>query len=152
MIRGDKEKVSLYLSGGVMKRFRDWCFIKHGSIYGALSFELENAMNAWLAVSKDQGSTHTRYGTRAIELNRKIIDCLKKEYRYETLSGVTIAKSQLDEAILAIDGCTDRRSINDRIKLLKSKRCIKEAEDSTRMYKRYKFLSDSEYLEKEQMQ
>jgi hypothetical protein len=89
---------------------------------------------------KSRVSTHARYTIRALELNQRIVNWLRNRYQYETLSGVTIAKSTLEEAIIALDGCIDQRSINARITLLKSERCIKESDDSNKVYRRYKFL------------
>jgi hypothetical protein len=147
---GDKGKYNFYLSTGIMRRFKDMAYLKHGAIYGALSSELEAAMNQRIVDFRNGGSTHTHFAPKAVDLKNRLIGWLKEKYKFENLDGIRIAKPMLVEAIIAVEGVTDSRPINDRIKLLKSTNCIKESEDSNKLNKRYIFVLDSDYLKKEE--
>jgi hypothetical protein len=96
-------------------------------------------------------STHTHFAPKALELRNKIIDDLRAKYNFENLGEVTIAKSMLDEAIIAVESVADHRAINNRIELLKSKGYIKESEDSNKLTKRYIFILNSEHMKKQEM-
>lgn len=98
---------------------------------------------------RNGGNTHTHFPSKALELRNRIIEWLKTNYKYEDLEAVTIAKPMLVNAIIATEGCTDRRTVTSRIDLLISKRCIRESEDSDKLNKRYVFILDSKYLNKE---
>jgi hypothetical protein len=95
--------------------------------------------------------THTQNSAKALELKNKIINWLISSKQYEDLDEVRIPKPMLAQGITAVEGCTDDRTIKNRIHLLVSKNCIKESEDSDKLNKRYIFILDCEYLKKQDM-
>jgi hypothetical protein len=151
VMRGDKEKCNFYLSAGTVRRFRDMCYLKHGCVYGALAFELENLMEKDLADFKNGSSTHTQNNVKALELKHKIMEWLISTKQIEDLYKVIISKSMLAQAITAVEGCTDDRTIRGRIHILVSKNCIKESEDSDKLNRRYTFVLGGDYLKKEEI-
>lgn len=137
---GDKEKCNFYLSSDIMREFKDMCFIKHGSKYGSVAFELEILMNWGISEFKNGGITHTQKGSKALELKRKLMNWLISSKGYQDLHQVRIPIKTLYEGITDIEGCTDRRTIKSRIHLLVSKKCIKESEDSDEQSRMYTFI------------
>jgi hypothetical protein len=96
-------------------------------------------------------STHAQFPSndKVMRLKNKIMNYLKNKYRFESFEDVKIAKPMLVEAIIAVEGVSDKRSVSDRIILLKIN-CIKESEDSDKLNKRYMFIPDVKYSNKEQ--
>jgi hypothetical protein len=151
---GDKEKFNFYLSGDIMREFKDMCFLKHGSLYGAVAFELEKSMNRSISEFKNGDNTHTQKGSHALELRNRIIEWLKINYRYGDLHDVNVPRKHLTQAITAIEDKTDIRTINSRIDLLMSNQYIEEyhdpeAIDNKKSVKKYRFKISEQELNRE---
>ena len=149
MSRGNSEdSVTLKISRRTYKLIKLFISEREKGIFkkGMIREVVENAVLRHIT----QHDTHAHFHKdsskmKALDLKQKIIDHLISKYRYESLDSVRIAKRQLMEAIIAVEGCTDSRAINGRINLLKSKSCIKESDN-----KLFIFLSDSNNMKKEE--
>jgi hypothetical protein len=68
---------------------------------------------------------------RAFDLKDRVIKWLIETYYPEGLSDKIIIERHLKEAIMSVENLTDKRPIANRIQLLLSKKCIKNAFDTT---------------------
>jgi hypothetical protein len=100
-------------------------------------------MNERFAAFKNgEGTQAFKFCSKGIGFKNRIMDHLVSKYRYDlSFEVIIIAKSILTEAIIDVEGVSDKRRINSRIDLLKSKNCIKESDDSDPQHKRYIFVS-----------
>jgi hypothetical protein len=111
----DKEALHVLISKEVMRKFREIVKMKHENLRGALSYEVEQALQAWIAA-------HTK-GTqilaskanpqpRTVRVWEQVKQFLKERYGYAGLvTGVQIPKAHVIEAIACLRG-DDRRTID----------------------------------------
>jgi hypothetical protein len=115
-----KKKVNLYLDGELWEEFKKLAFMKHGNFHGALSWELEQALRAWLAahrarVESAQGAqatlqaSHVNPPPRTAKVWAQVKEYLRGRFGYEVVvSGVQIPRKHLIEAIVAVRGGQER--------------------------------------------
>ncbi len=125
-----KRKVNLFIEDKLWDEFKRLAFSKHENFHGALSYELEQAIQSWLA-------QHTQNHTKQLVVNKvnpqpkvyrvfaQVKDFLKQHYGYAAIvPGQQIPKKHLVEAIASIRGLDDRtvdKWMNNflRLKLIK---------------------------------
>lgn len=125
-----KIKVNLFIEDKLWDEFKRLAFSKHENFHGALSYELEQAIQSWLA-------QHTQNHTKQLVVNKvnpqpkvyrifaQVKDFLKQHYGYAAIvPGQQIPKKHLIEAIACIRG-PDERTVEKwmnnflRLKLIK---------------------------------
>lgn len=105
-----KRKVNLYVEERLWEEFKRLSFSKHGKFHGALSGELEQAIQSWLA-------QHTQNHTKQLVVNKvnpqpkvyrvfaQVKEYLKQRYGYAAIvPGQQVPRKHLVEAIAAIRG------------------------------------------------
>jgi len=125
-----RKKISLFLEQDIWTEFKRLAFQKHENFHGALSRELEQALQTWIA-------QHTQNHTRQLVINKvnpqpKIFEvfneikvCLMKKYGYAALvPGQQMPKVHLRDAIMAVRGL-DYRTVNKWMGLLTKYKLIK---------------------------
>lgn len=125
-----KKKVNLFIEEGIWAEFKRLAFQKHENFHGALSYELEQALQAWLA-------QHTQKHTKPLIPNSinpqprvavtfsQVKNYLKQQYGYVAIvPGQQVPRVHLREAIMAIRG-TDYRTVNKWMGLFTKFKLIK---------------------------
>jgi hypothetical protein len=143
---GDKDNVQLkvWVSRSCLKNIRTLIQAKYPKyIKGLLSLEVENAINRYTSAERKglpDVSTHTQITKsgrqfitvkqenshqRALELNKRVANWLMaKPYEYASLKNVL--DKHLKEAIMVVEDVKDKRTLDNRIRLLTSNECIKK--------------------------
>lgn len=106
--------VYIYVDERLWDEFRRLAFMKHDAFHGVLSYELEQAIQAWLA-------QHTHKNTQILVPNKvnpqpkvykvfnQVKEYLKQTYGYAAIvAGQQVPKVHLQSAIMAIRGADDR--------------------------------------------
>lgn len=125
-----KKKVNLFIEEGIWAEFKRLAFQKHENFHGALSYELEQALQAWLA-------QHTQKHIKPLIPNSinpqprvavtfsQVKNYLKQQYGYVAIvPGQQVPRAHLREAIMAIRG-TDYRTVNKWMGLFTKFKLIK---------------------------
>lgn len=125
-----KKKVNIFIDEELWAEFKRLAFQKHENFHGALSYEVEQAFQAWLA-------HHTQKHTKPLIPNSinpqprvarifsQVRDYLKQQYGYVSLiPGQQVPKPHLRDAIMAVRG-TDYRTVNKWMGLFTKFKLIK---------------------------
>jgi hypothetical protein len=125
-----RKTVSIRLNEKLWGEFKQLVYAKHGDFYGALSYEVEQAIQAWLA-------THTQNHTKQLATNKvnpvpraypifqQVKAYLKEKFGYGAIvSGQQIPRVHLVEAIAAIRG-NDERTIQKWMQTFQKFKLIK---------------------------
>lgn len=116
-VKKEKKKVNLYLDGELWEEFKKLAFMKHGNFHGALSWELEQALRAWLAAHRARAesaqaplqASHVNPPPRTAKVWAQVKEYLRERFGYEVvISGVQIPRKHLIEAIIAVRGGQER--------------------------------------------
>jgi len=132
MFKVPKGKVSIhvYVNEQIWKEFKRLAFQKHENFHGAISYELEQAIQSWIA-------QHTQNHTNPLVANsinpqpnvytvfQKVKEYLKQTYGYGAIvSGQQIPKIHLHNAIMIIRG-SDPRTVAKWMNLFQKFKLIK---------------------------
>jgi hypothetical protein len=125
-----RKTVSIRVDGSLWEEFKRLAYAKHGDFYGAISHELEQAIQVWLA-------QHTQNHTKQLAVNKinpqprvfqvfgQVKAYLKEKYGYAALvQGQQIPKVHLTDAIMVLRG-PDYRTVNKWMGLFLKYKLIK---------------------------
>lgn len=117
MEKANKTSVHIYINTGLWVQFKRLTFQKHENFHGAISTEVEQALQAWLA-------QHTQNHTRQLVVNKinpqprvfivfnQVKEYLKEKYGYAALvPGQQVPKKHIVDAIMNLRG-PDYRTVN----------------------------------------
>jgi hypothetical protein len=133
VVKEEKGQFNLFISRNVIDRFKRMVALKYQTIeHGLVSYEAEQALNAWLAMigtqtqSTQAGLTNKKGNPIPVIHNLKaaIKDYLMNTGRYQD-EPQFVPDKLLVEAISAIKG-TDLRTLKKWTKLLQQYDCIKQ--------------------------
>lgn len=120
-----KNKIGLYviIDHKLYEELKRLAFSKHGTLKGALSREVEEALRYWLALERKKEKIFSDVGSdgnpKVYKVFSKVKEYLNKKYGLFLTSGSKISGKYLIEAISFIRGSTERtinRWIKDFIK------------------------------------
>lgn len=125
-----KKRVTVHINVELWEEFKRLAFQKHENFHGALSYELEQAIQAWLA-------QHTQNHTKPLVLNsvnpqpsvfkvfNQVKNYLKQTYGYAAIvPGQQVPKAHLQNAIIAVRG-SDYRTVNKWMNLFLKFKLVK---------------------------
>jgi hypothetical protein len=125
----DKTALHVLINKEVARRFRELVKMKHENLRGALSYEVEQALQAWLAAHTSGTQVllkKTNPQPRTARVWEQVKQFLKERYGYVALgAGAQVPKAHVIEAIACLRG-DDRRTIDgwlerfQKYKLLKA--------------------------------
>jgi len=108
----DKAQLHVLVSKDVVRDLRELVRMKYESLRGGLSWEVEQALRAWLAAQKIGTkflATKLNPQPKAAAVWEQVKDWLKKTYGYVGfMTGVQIPRDHLVAAIASLRGCHPR--------------------------------------------
>jgi len=125
-----KKKVNLFIEEGIWAEFKRLAFQKHENFHGALSYEVEQALQMWIA-QHTQNHTKVLFPNdvnpqpRVLTVFNQVKEYLKAQYGYGAIVvGQQIPLKHLREAIMAVRG-TDLRTVKKWLDLFMKFKLIK---------------------------
>jgi uncharacterized protein YcgL (UPF0745 family) len=110
----DKVGVYLYIDRKLFEQFKRLCFQKYEKFHGALSYEVEQALQSWIALHTQD--TH-KVGAvnpqpRVYKVFNQVKEVLKERFGYSAIvPQLQIPRIHLVEAITCVRG-VDERTVN----------------------------------------
>jgi len=126
----DKVGAYFYIDKKLFEEFKRLCFQKHENFHGAMSYEVEQALQSWIA-------QHTQNHTRQLVVNKvnpqprvftvfnQVKEYLKEKYGYAAIvPGQQVPRVHLRDAIMAVRGL-DYRTVSKWMGLFTKLKLIK---------------------------
>jgi len=125
-----RKKVNLFIEERLWDNFKRLAFEKHENFHGALSEELEQALQSWLA--QHTQNTHKQLvinkvnpQPRVFQVFTQVKEFLKEQYGYASLvQGQQVPRKHIIEALISLRG-SDYRTVNKWMGLLSKFKLIK---------------------------